>query len=68
MIGNIDLAFYRNAFGDCGEFFQIEDIKAKINEEERDEDPLSIHQETDNSNICEDNKEEVKEDDSVNGL
>ena len=47
--------------------FKIGDIKGEINEEERDEDPLSIHQETESSNICEDIKEEVKEDESVNG-
>jgi hypothetical protein len=35
----------RNTFGDCAEIIKIEDIKGEINEEESDEDPLSIHQE-----------------------
>ena len=37
----------------------------EIIEEESDEDPLSIHQETEISNICEDIKENVKEEEVV---
>ena len=36
-----------------------------MNEEESVQDPLSIHQETENSDICEDIKEEVEEEESV---
>ena len=36
-----------------------------MNEEASVKDPLSIHEETENSNICEDIKEEVKEEESV---
>ena len=36
-----------------------------MNEEGIVEDPLSIHQETENRNVCEDIKEEVKEEESV---
>ena len=61
---NIDSTFHRNTFSDCGEIIKIEDIKGEINEEESDEDPLSIHQENKNSKICKDIKEEVKEEES----
>ena len=47
------------------EAIKVEDIKDEINEEESVDDPLSIHQETENSNICEDIKEEVKQKESV---
>ena len=50
---------------DCGENIKLEDIKGELNEEESVEDPLSIHQETENNNICEDIKEEINEEESV---
>ena len=55
----------QSSFVDCGESIKIEDIKEEINEEEAVDDPLIIHQKTENSNICEDIKEEVKEEESV---
>jgi uncharacterized Zn-finger protein len=62
---NKDSSFHRDNFDDYGETIKKEDIKGEINEEESDEDPLSIHQETENSNICEDITEEVKEGENV---
>ena len=55
----------QSSFVDCGESIKTEDIKKEINEEEGVDDPLIIHQKTENSNICEDIKEEVKEEESV---
>jgi hypothetical protein len=52
-------------FVDCGETIKIEDTKREIIEEQNVEYPLSIHQKTENSNICEDIKEEVEEEESV---
>ena len=54
----------KNTFIDCGEAIKVEDIKGEINEEESVDYLLSNHQETENSNICEDIKEEVKEEES----
>ena len=50
---------------DCGEAIKLEDIKEEINEEESVEDPPSIHQEAENSHICENIKNEVTEEESV---
>ena len=55
-------------FVDCGETIKIKDIKEEINEEESVEDPLSIHQKTENINICEDMDREVKVEESVDDL
>ena len=60
---NIQLT--QSSFVDCGESIKEEDIKEEINEEESVDDPLTIHQEAENSNICEVIKEEVKEEESV---
>jgi hypothetical protein len=62
---NKDSSFHRDNFDDCGETIKKEDIKGEINEEESEEDPLSIHQKTEHSNIWEDIKEEVKEEENV---
>ena len=62
---NTNIPLTQPSFVDCGETIKIEDIKGEINEEESVEDPLSIHQETENSNICEGIKEELKEEESV---
>ena len=51
---NIEPSFYKSTFVDRGETIKIEDIKDEINKEE-----------TDNSNICEEIKEEFKEVESV---
>ena len=63
---NIDSSLHRDNFIAFGETIKLEDIKEEINEEESVLDPLSIHQETENSNICEDIQKEVKEEESVN--
>ena len=55
----------QNSLVDRGESIKEEDIKDEIKEEESVDDPLSILQETENSNICEDIKEELKEEESV---
>ena len=65
---NKNISPTQSSFVDCGESIKIEDIKEEMNEEESVEDPLSIHQETENSNICEDIKEKVKEEESVEVL
>ena len=58
-------SLHRNTFVDCGKTIKIEDIKGEINEVESVDDPLSIHQENENINICENIKEEVKEEENV---
>ena len=58
---NINISPIQSNFIDCGETVKGEEIK----EEESVEDQLSVHQETENSNICEDIKEEVEEEESV---
>ena len=55
----------QSIFVDCIESIKIGEIKGEVNEEESVQDPLSIHQETENSYICEDIKEEVEEEESV---
>ena len=62
---NAELSFNRKTFVSCGEIIKIEDIKGEINEEESVDDPLSIHQKTENIKIFEDIKEEVKEEERV---
>ena len=42
-----------------------EDIKEELKGEESVDDPLTIHQEIENSNICEDIKKEIKEEKNV---
>ena len=65
---NISLA--QSSFVDCGEYIKEEDIKNEIIGVENDDpltidDSLSIHQETENINICEDIKEEIKEGEEI---
>ena len=55
----------QSRFVDCGESIKGEDIKEEINEEESVDDPLTIHQETENINVYEDIKGEIKEEESV---
>jgi hypothetical protein len=62
---NKDSSSIVNNYVECVESIKIEDIKEEMNEEESVDDPLTIHQKTENSNICEDIKEEVKEEESV---
>ena len=62
---NTNIPLTQFSFVDCGESIKEEDIKEEIKEEESVDDPLSIHQEAENSNICEVIKEEVKEEESV---
>ena len=62
---NIEHSSDKSTLNDCGETIKIEDIKEEINEEKSYEDLRSVHQETENSNICEDFKEEINEDESV---
>ena len=50
---NINIPLTQSIFVDCGESIKEEDIKEEIKEEESVDDPLSIHQEAENSNICE---------------
>ena len=61
---NTNVPITQNSFVDCGEPIKLEDVKEEINEEESD-DPLSIHHKTENRNICEDIKEEVKGEERV---
>ena len=51
-------------FVDCGKSITEEEI----NEEECVDDPITIHQDIEKSNICEDIKKEVKEVESVDDL
>ena len=60
---NIQLT--QTSFLDCGETIKIEDKRGEMNYEESVEDPLSIHQETENSNICKDIKGEINEEESI---
>ena len=62
---NTNDPFIQNSFIDCGESIKEEDIKEEIKEEESVGDPLTIHQEIDNSYVCEDIKEELKGEESV---
>ena len=61
---NTNIPLFQSSFVDCGESIKTEGIKKEINEEEGVDDPLIIHQKTENSYICEDIKEEVKEEES----
>jgi uncharacterized Zn-finger protein len=58
---NTNILISQSSFVDCGESIKTEDIKKEINEDEGVDDPLIIHQKTENSYICEDIKEDVKE-------
>ena len=55
-----NLPLNQSSFVDCGEPIKEEDIKEEENEKEGVDDPLSIHKETENRNVCEDIKEEIK--------
>ena len=61
---NRNIPLTQSSFVDCGESIKTKDIKKEINEEEGVDDPLIIHQKTENSNICEDIRKEVKEEES----
>ena len=63
-IKNIIISPTQSSFVDCIESIKIGEIKGEVNEEESVLDLLSIHQETENNNICEDIKEEMKEEES----
>jgi hypothetical protein len=53
-------------FVDCSGSIKIEDIKEEMNEVESVDDPLTIHQEIENRNVCEDiKKEEIIEEENV---
>ena len=54
---NIKISLTQSSFVDCGEFIKEEDSK----KEESVDDPLTIHQEIENSIICEDTKEAEEE-------
>ena len=55
----------QTSFVDCGESIKEEDNKEEMKEEESVDDPLTIHQEIENSNICEDIKGEMNEEESI---
>ena len=50
------ISLTQSSFVDCSESIKEEDIKEEITEEERVDDPLSIHQEIENRNIYQDIK------------
>jgi uncharacterized Zn-finger protein len=58
---NKNILITQSSFVDCGESIKVEDIKEEIKEEKSVDYPLSIHQETENNDSCEDIKEELKE-------
>ena len=64
-IKNTNIFLTQSSFLDCGESIKEEDIKDEIKNEESVDDPLSIHQETENINVCEYIKEEIKEEKNV---
>ena len=55
----------QSSFVDCGESIKEEDIKEEVKEIESVYDPITIHQEIENRNICEDIKKEIKEEENV---
>ena len=61
----LNFLLIEKTFVSCGEIIKIEDIKGEINEEESVDDPLFIHQKTENIQIFEDIKEEFKEEERV---
>ena len=61
---NTKIPLTQSNFVDCGETIKEENIKEEIKEVESVEDPLNIPQRIENSNICEDIKEEVNEEES----
>ena len=62
---NTNIPLAQPSFVDCGETIKIEAIKGDINYKESVEDQLSIHKETENSNICKDIKGEINEEEKV---
>ena len=50
----------QSSFVDCGESIKEEDIKEETKDDESVDDTLTIHQETENINVCEDIKKEIK--------
>ena len=58
---NTKVPFIQNTFVDCGVSIKEKDTKEEINEEESVDDPLTIQQEIEKSVVCEDIKEEIKE-------
>ena len=61
---NTNIPLTQSNFVDCGETIKEEDIKEEINEVVSVEDPLTFHHEIENSNICEDFKEEINEEET----
>ena len=62
---NTTFPLTQSSFVDCDESIKEEDIKEEINEDESVDDPLTIHQEIENSNVCGNIKEEIKEEENV---
>jgi uncharacterized Zn-finger protein len=62
---NTKVPLTQSSFVDCGEIIKEEDINEEKKEEETVDDPLTIHQEIEKSNGCEEIKEEIKEEESV---
>ena len=62
---NTNIPLTQSSFVDCGKSIKEEDIKEEINEERSVGDPLSIHQDTESSNIFEDIKEEIIKEENV---
>ena len=68
---NTNIPVIQTSFVDCGNGIKLEDIKEEINEEESVDDPISIHQKDESSNVCGENikvesiKEEVSKDESA---
>jgi uncharacterized Zn-finger protein len=62
---NTNIPPSQTSFVDCGEYIKEEDIKEEINEEESVDDPLTIHEEIENRNVCENIEKEIKEEENV---
>ena len=58
---NTNIPFTQSNFVDCGETIKEEDIKEEIKDVVSVEDPLTIHHEIENSNICENIYKEINE-------
>ena len=58
---NKNILITQSSFVDCCESIKEEDIKEEIKDEKCVDYPLSIHQENENIDSCEDIKEELKE-------
>ena len=67
---NLDSSSNLSSYVDCGEDIKIETIKEEMNEEESVEDPLSIHDESVNSEdveyLVDNHEEELNEGDAGN--